>query len=58
MLEQKLRNRQPGALGGVGLVLLVVLAVIAGSAFPAADAAAVMLRCIVKGWNSIGQSFT
>ena len=33
MLEQKLRNRQPGALGGVGLVLLVVLAVIAGSAF-------------------------
>ena len=33
MLEQKLRNRQPGALGGLGLVALIVLAVLAGSAF-------------------------
>lgn len=33
MLEQKLRNRQPGALGGLGLVVLVVLAVLAGSTF-------------------------
>ena len=33
MLEQKLRNRQPSALGGLGLVALVVLAVLAGSVF-------------------------
>ena len=33
MLEQKLRNRQPTALQGVGLILLIALATIAGSAF-------------------------
>ena len=33
MLEQKLRNRQPTALQGVGLVLLIALATLAGSAF-------------------------
>ena len=33
MLEQKLRNRQPTALQGVGLILLIALAVFAGSAF-------------------------
>ena len=33
MLQQKLRNRQPTALQGVGLVLLIALAAMAGSAF-------------------------
>ena len=33
MLEQKLRNRQPTTLQGIGLILLIALAVIAGSAF-------------------------
>ena len=33
MLEQRLRNRQPTALQGVGLILLIALAVFAGSAF-------------------------
>ena len=33
MLEQKLRNRQPTALQGIGLILLIALATIAGSAF-------------------------
>ena len=33
MLVQKLRNRQPTALQGVGLILLIALAAIAGSAF-------------------------
>ena len=33
MLQQKLRNRQPTALQGVGLILLIALAVFAGSAF-------------------------
>ena len=33
MLEQKLRNRQPTALQGVGLILLIALATITGSAF-------------------------
>ena len=33
MLEQRVRNRQPTALQGVGLILLIALAVLAGSAF-------------------------
>lgn len=33
MLQQTLRNRQPGALRGIGLILLIALAVLAGSAF-------------------------
>ncbi len=33
MLEQKLSNRRPGTLGGIGLIALVALAVLAGSAF-------------------------
>ena len=33
MLEQTLRNRQPNALQGLGLIALVALAVLAGSAF-------------------------
>ena len=33
MLEQRVRNRQPTALQGVGLILLIALAVFAGSAF-------------------------
>ena len=33
MLEQKLNNRRPGALGGIGLIALIALAVLAGSAF-------------------------
>ena len=33
MLEQRLRNRQPTALQGLGLILLIALAVFAGSAF-------------------------
>ena len=33
MLEQRVRNRQPTALQGVGLVLLIALAAMAGSAF-------------------------
>ena len=33
MLEQRLRNRQPTALQGIGLILLIALAVFAGSAF-------------------------
>ena len=33
MLEQKLRNRQPGPLQGLGLILLIALAVLAGSMF-------------------------
>ena len=33
MLEQRIRNRQPDALRGAGLILLIALAVLAGSAF-------------------------
>ena len=33
MLKQSVRNRQPTALQGVGLILLIALAVFAGSAF-------------------------
>ena len=33
MLEQRIRNRQPTALQGFGLILLIALAVFAGSAF-------------------------
>lgn len=33
MLRQKIQNRQPNALQGVGLVLLIALAAVAGSAF-------------------------
>lgn len=33
MLRQKLQNRQPSALQGLGLVVLVALALLAGSAF-------------------------
>lgn len=33
MLEQKLHNRQPNALQGLGLIALIALAVLAGSAF-------------------------
>ncbi len=33
MLQQRLRNRQPTPLQGVGLILLIALAVFAGSAF-------------------------
>lgn len=33
MLEQRLRNRQPGPLKGLGLIVLIALAAVAGSAF-------------------------
>ncbi|MBR1820080.1 MAG: hypothetical protein IJ769_00505 [Clostridia bacterium] len=33
MLQQKIQNRQPDALRGIGLVLLIALAAVAGSAF-------------------------
>ena len=33
MLEQKLRNRQPGKIEGIGLIALIALAIVAGSLF-------------------------
>ena len=71
MLEQKLRNRQPGALGGLGLILLIALAVLAGSAFftllqrhigAVASALFILYGCIIAwfllNWYVLGFIYT